>query len=1018
MSSLAAESPHSTAAARLASQAAQREIALTQEERAWLKAHPEITVAVSHGWAPIGFLSEANELRGISVDYLKKLETILGVKFHRVPSLDNPAIENTDMIAAVANPKSLAETRFTPLDAPYLEMPFGIFTRNATHHIQGLHDLHGKRVAVFKTGAATQALARDHPEIQLYKADIAEEAFTALMSGKVDAYVGNLLIVSFVARNQGFGNIKLAGNTPYSASITMAVRSDWPLLKSILQKGLHAISEEEKNAIYSNWVAISDERNARYILLLSIGGVSLVVIAMFGFWNWRLKIIERRRVERREHAHNQVLELLSRGAPLQDILNAIVRGVEQEEPSMLCSILLLDNEGKHLLTGAAARLPDFYNEAVHGVEIGMGVGSCGTAAFTGQRVIVKDIQTHPYWKNYKELAARAGLGACWSEPIKSASGKVIGSFAVYHHQPTVPNEDDIRLIEQAANLAGLAIERSRTNEELQLALLVYKNSSEAMMVTDGEGTILTINAAFTTMTGWAQHEVIGQHSDFLTAGHLDPAFYRTMWQQIDATGHWQGEITNKRKNGETYTTWLTINTIYDSRGQVHRRVALFYDITEKKKSEELIWQQANFDTLTGLPNRRMFHDRLDQDIKKAHRAGLPLALLFLDLDHFKEVNDTLGHGMGDLLLQETAKRLVNCVRESDTVARLGGDEFTVILGELDDAGCIERVVQSILRKLSEPFHLQDEMAYVSASIGITMYPEDATEIEALLKNADQAMYAAKRLGRNRCSYFTPSMQASAQSRLRLANDLRIALSDNQFRLHYQPIVELATGSIYKAEALIRWQHPKRGLINPAEFISVAEETGLITEIGNWVFLEAASQCLAWRAGFHPAFQISVNKSPAQFLNECNISAWADHLKALGLPGQSVVVEITEGLLLDASATVTNQLLQYRDAGIQVSLDDFGTGYSSLSYLQKFDIDFIKIDQSFVRNLAPGSNDMALCEAIIVMAHKLGMKVIAEGVETKEQRHLLAVAGCDYGQGYLFSKPLPAEELENVLRIGG
>ncbi len=436
----------------------------------------------------------------------------------------------------------------------------------------------------------------------------------------------------------------------------------------------------------------------------------------------------------------------------------------------------------------------------------------------------------------------------------------------------------------------------------------------------------------------------------------------------------------------------------------------------RKENETLIWRQANFDSLTNLPNRHMFHDRLEQEMKKSDRTGLPLALLLFDLDHFKQINDTYGHAMGDLLLQEAALRLGSCVRESDTVARLGGDEFIVILGELDDPNTVECVTQDTLRKLAEPFRLKNEMAYVSTSIGIAFYPADATDPSVLLKSADQAMYAAKSQGRNRCSYFTSAMQQAAQVRLRLVNDLRGALADDELLVYYQPIVEFSTGTVHKAEALVRWQHPTRGLIGPAEFIPIAEDTGMIVDIGDWVFREAARQAALWRASHHATFQISVNRSPVQFHSEAGVhSAWFEHLQKLGLPGQSIVVEITEGLLLDTDAAVTDQLLAFRDAGMQVSLDDFGTGYSALAYLKKFDIDYLKIDRSFVHNLSPSSNDMALCEAIIVMAHKLGLKVIAEGVETTQQRDLLAAAGCDYGQGYLFSEPLPAKQFEVLLQ---
>jgi diguanylate cyclase (GGDEF)-like protein len=432
-------------------------------------------------------------------------------------------------------------------------------------------------------------------------------------------------------------------------------------------------------------------------------------------------------------------------------------------------------------------------------------------------------------------------------------------------------------------------------------------------------------------------------------------------------------------------------------------------------SEELIWTQANLDPLTGLPNRYMFNDRLEQEIKKSDRSGLPLALLFLDLDRFKEVNDTLGHSVGDNLLKITAQRLKECARKSDTVARLGGDEFTIILSELDDIGSVYRVIESILTSVEEPFHLEDEQAFVSTSIGVTFYPGDAKNAEELIRNADQAMYAAKNAGRNRISFFTKNMQNVAEKRMRLANELHHALAKNQIWVAYQPILELKTGRIAKAEALARWQHPTLGAIYPSEFIPIAEHTGLIIEIGNWIFKQALQQVKLWQKEYDSDFQISVNKSPVQ-IHEKHVQADAWHLqiKEARLAGKSIVAEITEGILLENNVFINEKLLEFRDAGIQVALDDFGTGYSSLSYLQKFDIDYIKIDQSFVRELETSQQSVALCEAIIVMAHKLGMQVVAEGIETEGQRQQLIDIGCDFGQGFLFSKPVTAEAFDKLL----
>jgi len=419
-----------------------------------------------------------------------------------------------------------------------------------------------------------------------------------------------------------------------------------------------------------------------------------------------------------------------------------------------------------------------------------------------------------------------------------------------------------------------------------------------------------------------------------------------------------------------------------------------------------------------LPNRNMFHDRLLQEMARTDREGNSLALLLIDLDHFKEVNDTLGHDVGDELLKQAARRISSCVRHSDTVARLGGDEFTVILSELDDDSNIEAVSQKIISKLEEEYCLGDERVHVSGSIGITLYPNDASDIDTVIKNADQAMYEAKSKGRRCFSYFTQSLQDAAQNRLRLTNDLRGAIDKQQFEVYYQPIIDLKTGLTVKAEALIRWRHPTRGMVSPLEFIHLAEDTGMINTIGDWVFQQCATKVERWCASYGSDFQVSVNLSPAQFKLETSvfISQWQTYMEGLDISGKNIIVEITEGLLLDVDPDVIDKLLWLRDAGVQVALDDFGTGYSSLSYLKKFDIDYLKIDKSFVNNLESNVNDIALCNAMIVMAHTLGLKVIAEGVETEGQKKILTDAGCDYAQGYLFSEPVPGDVFEENISV--
>jgi diguanylate cyclase (GGDEF)-like protein/PAS domain S-box-containing protein len=558
-------------------------------------------------------------------------------------------------------------------------------------------------------------------------------------------------------------------------------------------------------------------------------------------------------------------------------------------------------------------------------------------------------------------------------------------------------------------------QRKALEEQHRLAALVYRNSSEALVATDEADRIIAVNPAFTELTGYSEAEVLGRGPEILGAGGADAGAFLRIWRSLETIDRWQGEVWSRHKDGRDIAVWATVNTVFSADGTLHRRVVLFSDITEKKKADQLIWTQANYDPLTGLPNRRLFQDRLEQEIRKAMREGQRVAVLFIDLDRFKEVNDSLGHEVGDRLLVEAASRIKRRLRDSDTLSRFGGDEFTVIQSDADDAAGIGRLSTEIIERLSEAFETEGQEVYVSASIGIALYPDDAATVSDLVKQADQAMYAAKSAGRGRYHFFTRSLQEASEFRIRLAGDLRRAIKEGQFEVHYQPVIDLRTGRIHKAEALLRWRHPALGSISPGTFIPIAEETGAIQEIGDWVFHEAIGQVRRWQARGAADFQVGVNMSPAQFLREPRARLrWIERLRELGLAGSSIIVEITEGLLMSDAAEVSEILLGFRDAGIQVAIDDFGTGYSALSYLKKFDIDYLKIDRSFTNNLAPASPDLALCQAIVVMAHKLDLKVIAEGVETQGQRELLQQIGCDSAQGFLFARPVPAEEFDRLL----
>jgi len=510
----------------------------------------------------------------------------------------------------------------------------------------------------------------------------------------------------------------------------------------------------------------------------------------------------------------------------------------------------------------------------------------------------------------------------------------------------------------------------------------------------------------------------GKFDDWAKTVHPDDIDKATQQLEnfIQGKGAFDTEFRIIKTDGKIHWIKANASLINDNQNKPVRIIGINRDITDSKEKEQIIRQQANYDPLTLLPNRKLFLELLQQQIKLTDRNHQQLWLIYLDLDGFKEVNDTLGHHVGDSLLIKVAKRLKSALREADTVARLGGDEFVIILSTIPHANYVDNVASKLIQEIGQSYPLADNDIYITTSMGIAHYPTDAENSGDLLKYADQAMYQAKNEGKGRFCYFTPELQYASRVRIQISSALRTAIQSDELQLFYQPIVDLSNNEVLKAEALIRWLHPEKGLISPIEFIPIAEETGVICDIGDWVFENAFRQLSSWRK-IHKSFQLSINMSPNQLkVNNGKYDKWLDKISLNHITGDNIVIEITEGLLLKSNDIVTKRLLQYRDAGVQVAVDDFGTGYSSLAYLKEFDIDYLKIDQSFIRNLKLNSSEYSLSEAIIVMAHKLGLKVIAEGIETEEQKQLLIEMGCDYGQGYLFSKPIPSTTFEKSFLI--
>ncbi|MGF1613194.1 MAG: EAL domain-containing protein [Gammaproteobacteria bacterium] len=558
-------------------------------------------------------------------------------------------------------------------------------------------------------------------------------------------------------------------------------------------------------------------------------------------------------------------------------------------------------------------------------------------------------------------------------------------------------------------------EQKQSEEKLALAASVFDNTLDGIMVTDAEGIILQVNKAFSRITGYSPDEIIGNSPRVLRSDRHDEAFYAELWRSLRDEGAWQGEIWNRHKNSRVFPLWQTISSVRNPDGRIRRYIATYYDITEQKLSEERIYRLAHYDVVTKLPNRLLFVDRLHHALERSKREGMQMAVFFMDLDHFKTINDTLGHPTGDILLQQVAEKLSQCLRRQDTVARIGGDEFTILLENIKDIAAVETVSRKILHTLAKPFCIGEQKTFISGSIGISVYPNDGSDVDALLKNADLAMYRAKELGRNRYQFYARDMAEEAAERLHLQNALRQAMGRQEFLLHYQPLTHLEDRSVVGAEALIRWQRPAMGLISPDKFIPLAEETREIDLIGEWVLRTACGQLRQWLDAGFTEVRLAVNISGQQ-IKRGNLADIARKvIEETRCPAELVDLEITESCIMREVEQSIQTLKCLRELGFELAIDDFGTGYSSLSYLKQIPVTKLKVDRSFIRDIPQDSNNKAIAKAIIGLGKSLGLTVVAEGIETAAQEAFLLGEGCQQGQGYFYSRPVPPNDFKEILR---
>jgi diguanylate cyclase (GGDEF)-like protein/PAS domain S-box-containing protein len=795
-------------------------------------------------------------------------------------------------------------------------------------------------------------------------------------------------------------------------------------LQAFADQDLNALQHGETSTTEDTfqWGALGAPRHIRTVLAPvfdTIGQPAFLI-------GTSLDITDQHRLQLQNAAERSMLEMLASSVPLADIMSEFILQYEAIYPGVVGSVLLTDESGKRLQHGAAPSLPAVYNEAIHNIMIGPSSGSCGTAAFTGMEVVVSDIMNHPLWTDFRALASEHSLRACWSMPIRSTKGVVIGTFANYYREVRSPTDAELQAARRSAYLLSLAVESRKNEEKIQrdqqalTAAGLYRQAIldsmvDGLVTVDRGGRIHSFNNAACKMMG---RDAYTEHphclSDLLGAtlltdaqGHLDI---------LSAAENAHGstiEIKGMDRSGLTRPISLSVSRIPASQPETF--VVVLRDITQQRLDEEEIRRLAFYDPLTNLPNRRLLIDRVRQAMLNSTRIGRHGALMFLDLDHFKLLNDTLGHDVGDDLLQQVAARLRQCVREGDSVARLGGDEFVVLLENLspsatEAANHAEVVAHKILELLSQPYYLRGRVHSSTPSIGIVVFLGDQDSIDELLKKADVAMYQAKSAGRNTARFFDPVMQAVAANNAALAQEIKAGIERSEFVLHYQAQID-TRGQCTGAEALVRWNHPAQGLVAPASFIPLAEETGAILALGQWVLETACAQLVAW--SLDPAtapWTLAVNVSALQLGQPSFVDSVRRALQNSGAPAQNLKLELTESMLVHDVEGIIAKMAAIKSMGVSFSLDDFGTGYSSLSYLKRLPLSQLKIDQSFVRDVLTDPSDAVIARTIVALGHSLGLTVIAEGVETIEQRNALADMQCDAFQGYFFGRPVPATGL--------
>ena len=945
---------------------------LTAQEMAWLENHADqVRIAPEENYPPFSFVA-SQAWHGISADMLALLQKQLGTQFHILPAQNLQTIlagvqqGQSDVVTSLkATPERAQYLSFTQ---PYLSVPTAIIVKAGFPPGQWPASFADKRIAVGKGYGVQKYLEDRFPSIQLTLVPDDLDGLRKLSFGEVDAVIMDVASASFLIEREKIANLRLFAAFDFTYELSFGVRKDLPVLRDILSKALASIPDQERQAVLDQWISIRPEPFLviqawvrRWLWVIIAVLAALVVI---GVTTWRAQR-QRRLIEQQMSRYSRSL--------LEASLDPLVTiSAEGKITDVNTATERVTGLARTALVGSD--FADYFTDPVHAREGYRQVFAKGFV--TDYPLVIRHISG-----KRTDVLYNASL-------YRDEQGKVLGVFA-----------------------AARDVTEQKKAESAMQAASVFTYAREGIMITKADGTILNVNGAFTRITGYEREEVLGKNPRLLSSKRQNKAFYVAMWRDLRSKGHWYGELWNRRKNGQLYLEALTVTAVLGTDGCIEHYVALFTDVTAIREHQSQLEHMAHFDALTNLPNRLLLSDRLNQSLAQTERRGKMMAIGYLDLDGFKTVNDQYGHETGDQLLIQVADRMKQVLREEDTLARLGGDEFVAVMADLTHGEASLPMLRRLLDAASQTLVIAGQKLQVSASIGVSFYPQaQPINADQLLRQADQAMYQAKLAGKNRIHVFDAVLDSGIRLRNESLERISAALTDREFVLYYQPKVNMRTGTVVGVEALIRWQHPERGLLAPAEFLPLIEDHPLSIDLGEWVILAALTQIDAWRdLGLDMA--VSVNIGACQLQQSDFVMRLRNILAHHPLVHPSLLeLEILETSALADIKQISGLIETCAQFKIGFALDDFGTGYSSLTYLRRLPVKMIKIDQSFVRNMLEDPEDLPILQSVISLASAFKREVIAEGVETVGQGSMLMTLGCDLAQGYGIARPMPASDL--------